>query len=285
MTCVVAIRSAAESLGGFRTEVVRSGDGTAGTVLALHSLGLDRHAFDALRLALGERWRVVSFDQRGHGASAGEASASLEQYVQDASAALATCGDAPVHLMGHSMGGAVAALLAATVLRDAPGRIASLALLSTPASGGAVFEQRGADVLAGGVAAASVQTMARWFGEAGAARDTAPQDYARTALAAMQPQGLAGAWHALSRFPGYAGLVRELPPTLCIAATDDLSTPPKAMQAIVDAFAAAGRADQVDFSTLDGGGHMAPLFAAPALVEALTAHWRQHAIHIDDLHH
>lgn len=284
MTSGVAILSATASLGDFRTEVLRSGDGAAGTVLALHSLGLDAHAFDALRQALGERWRIVSFDQRGHGASAGASSASLDQYVQDAIAALASCGAAPVHVLGHSMGGAVAALLAASVERSAPGRIASLTLVSTPAHGGAVFTQRGAEVRAGGVAAASAQTLTRWFGEAHGL-DHAPQAYARAALARMQPAGLASAWEALSQFPGYAGLVQDLPPTLCIAAADDLSTPPKAMQPIVDAFAAAGRDDQVEFFTLDSGGHMAPLFAAPPLVAALTAHWRPHAKAIDDLHH
>lgn len=286
MTSCIALRSATESLGDFRTEVVRSGDGegAAGTVLALHSLGLDAHAFDALRHALGERWHLVSFDQRGHGSSAGTSSTSLAQYVQDALAALASCGESPVHVLGHSMGGAVAALLAARVTRSAPGRIASLTLVSTPAHGGAVFTQRGAEVLARGMAAASAQTLARWFGEA-SGLDHAPQAYARTALAMMRPAGLAGAWEALSQFPGYAGLVQDLPPTLCIAAADDLSTPPQVMQPIVDAFAAAARGDQVEFFTLDGGGHMAPLFAAPPLVAALTAHWRQYAKSTDDLHH
>lgn len=273
MTSSVAIRSATESLGDFRTDVVRSGDGAAGTVLALHSLGLDAHAFDALRRALDGHWRIVSFDQRGHGTSAGTSNASLDQYVQDAIAALAGCGEAPVHVLGHSMGGAVAALLAASVMRRASGRIASLTLLSTPAHGGAVFTQRGAEVRAGGMAAASAQTLARWFGDT-RGLDHAPQAYAQAALARMQPAGLAGAWEALSQFPGYAGLVQDLPPTLCIAAADDRSTPPRAMQAIVDAFVAAGRGDRVELSTLDGGGHMAPLFATPPLVAALTAHWR-----------
>lgn len=264
----------------FTTRVVRGGAGPGedkpAHVLALHSLGLDAHAFDALQEAVGMPWCIVSYDQSGHGSRAGDTATDMKALVDDAQAVLADCGEQPVHLVGHSMGGAVAALLASRLAASTPGRIASLTLLSTPANGGAAFVQRGADVLSNGMESAISQTMARWFGEAGAAVDAVPQRYARDCLQALQPAGLAAAWNALSEFPGYASLAVALPPTLCIAAEDDLSTPPKAMQAIADAFASAGRADAMTFSTLPGGGHMAPLFATPALVSALQVHWRAH---------
>jgi 3-oxoadipate enol-lactonase len=280
MNAALALRSAQHLLGDFRTDVVRSGSGAGGTVLALHSLGLDGHAFDALRDVLAPDWVLVSYDQRGHGGSADQPSAEIERYVEDALAALALCGDGPVHLLGHSMGGAVAALLASTLARVAPGRVASLTLVATPAGGGQVFSQRAADVMAGGMSAAIRLTMARWFGETRAPQDAPAQAYARAALARMPAASFSAAWQALAQFPGYADIAHVLPPTLCIAIDDDLSTPPAVMRAIVDAFAAAGRVDRIRFTTLAAGGHMAPLAPTPELVASLEAHWRAHAVPI-----
>ncbi|MEJ8846143.1 alpha/beta fold hydrolase [Variovorax rhizosphaerae] len=253
-------------------------------MLALHSIGLDAHSFDALREAVGPDWRITSFDQRGHGAQVNRPATSLEQYVDDAALALAECSDGPVHLLGHSMGGAVAALLAARTACGSPGRIATLTLISSPSRGMLGFTERAAAVRADGVRAAVAPTMFRWFGEEGAALDNAPQSYARSTLNAMQSEGFAGAWEALAQFPGYDDIADLLPPTLCITAADDLSTPPHAMQPIVEAFKKAGRADNVAFTTLASGGHMAPLFAAPELVGALRVHWLAHTVQPSSKH-
>lgn len=255
--------------------IVNLDSGAAGTVLALHSLGLDRHAFDRLRGVLPSRWRVISFDQRGHGTAATQHAEKLDTYAEDANAALATCGDEPVHLLGHSMGGVVAALMAATMNVRAPGRIASLALVATPAAGNAAFAERGASALADGMAAVIDVTLARWFNGRHTPADAIA--YATATLRAMQPAGFAAAWSALAGFAGYSDIALNLPPTLCIAAADDLSTPPAAMRLIVDAFAAVGRADAVTFSTVAGAGHMALLTAAPAIAPLLEAHWQLHS--------
>ncbi|MDB5730969.1 MAG: hypothetical protein JWQ03_864, partial [Variovorax sp.] len=249
------------------------GQGAGGQVLALHSIGLDAHSFDRLSEAVGPEWRISAFDQRGHGTRAQEAASTIDQYVDDAEQALAGCDEGAVHLLGHSMGGAVAAMLAARIGQASPGRIATLTLVSSPPRGLPAFGERGAAVRSQGVQASVPPTMARWFGAEAAARDAAPQNYARSTLNALSAEGLAGAWDALAQFPGYEDIAASLPPTLCIAAVDDLSTPPSAMQAIVDAYATAGNGSNIAFATLDAGGHMAPLLAAPELVEALRTHW------------
>ncbi len=250
--------------------------GRGATVLAIHSLGLDAHAFDAWRKAFGSGWHIATFDQCGHGKRVHEASSSLERYVADAAEVLAACDAGPVHVVGHSMGGAVAALLASRTAAEQSGRIATLTLIASPARGVPAFLERGAAVRASGVESVIGATMARWFGEEGAVRDAKPQNYARSALGAMQAEGLAGAWEALAQFPGYQDIAGSLPPTLCIASANDISTPPQAMQAIVDAFDQAGRGDEVALKTLAEGGHMAPLYATPDLLDALTGHWRAH---------
>ncbi|MDB5819278.1 MAG: hypothetical protein JWQ11_2918, partial [Rhizobacter sp.] len=244
-----AIRSVQpQRLGSLSTRVTRSGTGGQGCVLALHSLGLDAHAFDALGDALGDQWQVVSFDQRGHGAAASQAAADLGTYVDDAMAALALCGDRAVHLLGHSMGGAVAALLAERMASRERGCLASLTLVATPAAGHAAFALRGAPALAAGMDAVVPDTLQRWFGDAA---DTASTRYARSTLQAMQPEGFAAAWQALAGFEGYERIAAHLPATLCIAGADDLSTPPRVMQAIVDAFTRAGHESAASLQTIE----------------------------------
>jgi alpha-beta hydrolase superfamily lysophospholipase len=87
-----------------------------GTVLVVHGLG--EHAERYVRLAAdlcAAGWSVQSWDQRGHGASEGArgAVATSTSLLDDLSLMLRTLRDEdvprPLVLLGHSMGGAVAA--------------------------------------------------------------------------------------------------------------------------------------------------------------------------------
>lgn len=248
------------------------GDASAGTALMLHSLGLDGRAFAALWRALPKGWRLISYDQLGHGAAAGATDFTFADCVADALRAL-DLAPGPVHVLGHSMGGAVAACAAAS----APGKVASLTLVATPPAGMPVFVERGQAALDGGMDAVVAPTLARWFGPDGSAGNADAIAYARSALHAMAPAGFAAAWRALASFGGYADLAAALPPTLCVAGALDLSTPPPALQAICDALRTgqgqpgAGEAARVE--TIAGHGHMLPLTAPEALARLLAAHW------------
>ena len=126
---------------------LRDWPGTAdrGTVLVVHGLGehIGRYAHVAARLnAAG--WRVVGFDQRGHGASDGARGA-----LPDPDALLADLAGVidrvraeradragPLVLLGHSMGGLVAARFCAEGLATAPApwhRAVDALVLSSPA--------------------------------------------------------------------------------------------------------------------------------------------------------
>ncbi|MDH6147513.1 MULTISPECIES: alpha/beta fold hydrolase [Paraburkholderia] len=260
-------------LGTLATSWFESGSGTAGAVLMLHSLGLDARAFDPLRDALPSDWRVVSFDQRGHGAAAAESPRSLEQLSDDACAAIEQCGVNGVHLLGHSMGGAVAALAAVRL----GGRVASLTLLATPAAGHPVFETRAQAALDDGMAAAIDATLERWFGApcmSFASPGSHAIAYARAALSAMNPASFAAAWRALARFEGYPPLAKRLPRTQLIAGAKDLSTPAVAMRSIVEAIIAGGATDTPVFHQIEDAGHMLPLTHPSIVAAALLSHWR-----------
>lgn len=83
-------------------------------LLALHGGMSEGAAFAGLAAALGDHWRVVAPDQRGHGDSDRAPHYRREGYVADAVALLDHLGlHAPVVVLGYSLGGLNAYHLAA----------------------------------------------------------------------------------------------------------------------------------------------------------------------------
>lgn len=98
---------------GVRLSVTEWGDASAPALLMAHG-GFDFSAtfsvFAPLIAAGG--WRVVSWDQRGHGDSEHTALYSWDADVRDALAVLDSIGPEPVPLVGHSKGGSILTQLA-----------------------------------------------------------------------------------------------------------------------------------------------------------------------------
>jgi pyruvate dehydrogenase E2 component (dihydrolipoamide acetyltransferase) len=97
------------------------------TVVFVHGFGADHHAWNAIAASLPQGARTLAYDLPGHGLSleaqgAGSAKFAARTILAD----LARRGIDTVHVVGHSMGGAVAALMALTE----PQRIATLTLLA-----------------------------------------------------------------------------------------------------------------------------------------------------------
>lgn len=87
--------------------------GPGPVVFALHGHFGRGRIFAALAEALAGRYRVIALDQRGHGLSDNGGEFTPDAYVADAAAFLREVGISPAAIVGHSMGGAVAYLLAA----------------------------------------------------------------------------------------------------------------------------------------------------------------------------
>ena len=82
--------------------------GTKGPVmLCVHGMTSSRRSWERVGQRYGDRFRVVAYDQRGHGDSAAVTGPmSLERAVGDLRNVAASIGGAAV-LLGHSWGGAV----------------------------------------------------------------------------------------------------------------------------------------------------------------------------------
>jgi pyruvate dehydrogenase E2 component (dihydrolipoamide acetyltransferase) len=98
----------------------------------VHGFGADLNTWMFTQPAVAESRRAIALDLPGHGGAVKEVSGgdtdTLAASLADAIAAL---GLAKVHLVGHSMGGAIAA----TVARHHPERVASLTLIATAGLG------------------------------------------------------------------------------------------------------------------------------------------------------
>lgn len=115
-------------VGGVRLAYQMSGPPDAAPLVLLHALGEDATDWEAVVPALARSRRVYALDLRGHGRSDWPGDYSLELMQADVLRFLEALGLGPVDLIGHSMGGIVAYLLA----EDHPQRVSRLILEDVP---------------------------------------------------------------------------------------------------------------------------------------------------------
>lgn len=113
---------------GLRIHFEVTGRRSAPPVLMIQGLGASKHAWNLQRAALALRWRTVALDNRGSGRSSRPiAPFTLEDLADDALRVLDAAGVGDAHVVGASMGGVVAQILA---VRN-PERVRSLVLACT----------------------------------------------------------------------------------------------------------------------------------------------------------
>lgn len=93
--------------GGVRLAVRDSG-GHGRTAVLLHGLGAPQRSWDRVAPLLAPQFRVVTYDQRGHGASATASDYSLDAFLADVHAVLDTLALEHPLLVGHSFGSLLA---------------------------------------------------------------------------------------------------------------------------------------------------------------------------------
>jgi 3-oxoadipate enol-lactonase len=228
-----------------------------------NSLGAELALWDSVVPALQQRFRVIRFDNRGHGAStvAGDAPAdySLALLAGDV-LAVADAASAPrFHYCGLSIGGMVGMWLGI----HAPQRLQSLVLSNTAATAPrGIWDERIAAVCAGGVASLVDATLQRWFTPAFATRCPEVVACTREAFLRVNAAGYLGCAAAIRDMELVDALVHIHTPTLVIAGRLDPATPPALGQEI------ARRIPAAQWVQLEAA-HIAPLEQADAFATAV----------------
>lgn len=117
----------AEGAGGARICWTEAGQGEP--VLLIMGFGFGKEMWHRVVPALADRYRVISFDNRGVGSTRARGRFSIETMAGDAVAVLDAAGETSAHVYGASMGGAIAQAVAL----DYPERVRSLILGCTGA--------------------------------------------------------------------------------------------------------------------------------------------------------
>ena len=113
---------------GVRLVCHESGAADTPALVLLHGLGDDGGVWEAVGAEFARHYRVLAIDLRGHGLSDWPGTYSFELMRDDVLGVLDQLGLDRVNLLGHSMGGTVAYLIA----EKEPGRIDRLILEDVP---------------------------------------------------------------------------------------------------------------------------------------------------------
>jgi 3-oxoadipate enol-lactonase len=202
-----------------------SGPEGAPTLLLGNSLGTNLSMWEPQVAVLSRRFRVVTFDQRGHGASpVPPAPYAIEDLGADVVALMDHLGITRASYVGLSIGGMAGIWLGA----NAPDRLERLVLMCTssyapPASR---WMERVATVRAAGTTEAIADAVVeRWFtpGFSAAHPDTIAAH--RAMIAATDAEGYCGCCEAIAAMDLRAALPTITVPTLVISAVEDQALP------------------------------------------------------------
>jgi|GEM_PF-1546601 len=218
-------------------------------VTCLHSLALDGSWYEPLAGALGEGYRLLAPDFRGHGASArGDSTPTLGLIAQDVAAMWDAENIASSVVLGISLGG----MVAQAVTGSFPDRVPAQILMATR---GAYDDAAARGVLAraaevrapDGLEQSADVTMHRWFGDS--SQNTADPLVTRARAQYLGAGGdtIAEYFQAMTQVGTFHAV--PPPPTLVVGGDDDRSTP----RAVIEQLAASIPGAELRFPH---GGHL-----------------------------
>lgn len=239
---------------------VECGPAAEPLVVFVHAVGLDLTWWGPQVEAASARYRVVAFDLLGHGASSHPRRGySLEELAADLAAVIRGVGASSAHVVGHSVGGMIAQVLAV----QQPEIVRSLTLIATAASfseaGRNAIRQRGQVTRAGGMGAILQATIERWFTPEFVARRPDVIDRCIKILLNNSKEIHAAMWEGIARHDTTARLGTLRCPALVLAGEQDTATPPQVARAL------AAMIPGAQLKIIPAAAHLAPV-EAPQLV-------------------
>ncbi|HET8673699.1 MAG TPA: 3-oxoadipate enol-lactonase [Thermoleophilaceae bacterium] len=240
-------------------------DGAPAVVLS-NSLGASMEMWAPQLSALLVRYRVLRYDQRGHGGSPTPPGPyDIPDLAQDVLDLLDEHGIERAHFCGLSLGGMTGMWLGA----NAPERIDRLVLLCTSAYFGApgVYAERAAAVRAEGTESVAEAGVQRWFSDGFRSREPGTVERFRAMIASQDDDGYAECCGALDRLDLRDELPRIVASTLVIAGAQDPATPPDPHARLL-----AERIPGARLEVLDPAAHLANVERADTVTELILEH-------------
>jgi 3-oxoadipate enol-lactonase len=237
---------------GCRLRYRIDGDPDAPALLLSNSLGTNMSMWDAQLAHFAERFRVIRYDARGHGAS--DVTENLYPFARlgmDAVALLDALGVARAAFCGLSMGGMVGQWLGIhAAVRFDRFVLANTAAFMPPPE---MWDARIALVREQGISAITPSVIARWFTPGFCERNAAEVARIGAMLEATSRAGYAAACAAIRDMDQRAGLARIAAPVLVIIGTHDPSTPPQDGESIAASISGAtvARLDAAHLSNVE----------------------------------
>jgi 3-oxoadipate enol-lactonase len=206
------------------------GPADAPVVVLSNSLGATRGTWDPQVPVLAERYRVVTYDGRGHGDSPTPPGPyTLDDLVDDVVALLDEVGAERAHLVGISLGGMVAMRMA---VRE-PQRVHRMVLLCTSASTDAgPYRERAATVRRGGTAPLASAVVGKWVTPGFAAGHPEVVRRLEAMVAGADDEGYANCCEVVADVELRADLPRISAPTLVVSGAEDLALGPEHQRVI-----------------------------------------------------
>jgi 3-oxoadipate enol-lactonase len=237
------------------------GKENAQALMFSNSLGTNLHMWDEQAKALSKHFRIIRYDQRGHGKSgAPDGPYSIERLGRDVLAVLNTLGVQRTHFCGLSMGGMTAMWLA----RHAPERFDKLVLSNTAAKSQTPdsWNTRIRTVLAKGIGAIADTVLGIWFTKDFLQRSPQIVARMREMMVSSNPKGYCGCCAAIRDMDQRWAVSSITLPTLIVAGKQDNATPLSASEFM------ASRISGSKLMSMDAG-HIANVEQTAAYTAAL----------------
>ncbi|MBV9194721.1 MAG: 3-oxoadipate enol-lactonase [Solirubrobacterales bacterium] len=248
-----------------------SGPADAPVLVLSGSLGTDLSMWDPQAQALSARFRLLRYDQRGHGRSpVPRGPYSIAELGQDLLALLDRLEIDRALICGLSIGGMTGMWVAA----HAPERVQRLVLLCTSALLGPaeMWRERAETVRTSGVEAIADAGLERWFTEGFRRRSPEIVARLRAALVATPPEGYASCCEAIAAMDLRGDLASIATPTLVVSGADDPATPPEHGRRIADAVAGAR------FEVIGPAAHLASVEQPERVTELILGFLNEEAV-------